>query len=232
MTCEPPVGSMKARPAGLALKVPPGVLLALAVVLAPLALAEEYGDPAHDEAIGFPPGPAVGNLAGCRSPSADIVGVSIGREGGDVVTRVQLLDRDAPLTCGAVSGAWRRSSAYLEVYTEDLSSSLNIVVDSFDPYVYGDPDAMWRVSVALYVGDDSGAGFVGSVPAADLWDGDVFEVRIPATGESNGVPYDATGLKMHGYVDTDSWTAWPFPAGTGGFVQRSRDHAEIPLVTL
>lgn len=115
------------------------LLLFIAVLaMVPLVHAEHYDDPAHDEVIGFPPGPAIANLAGCHSPSGDIIGVSIGREDDEIVTRVRLLDRDGPLSCGPVEGAWLTSSSYLDVYTEDLSSSMNVVIDSVDPYV-GNP---------------------------------------------------------------------------------------------
>ena len=215
----------------LVLAMPRAIPLALAAIfLAPLALAEQYDDPVHDEVIGFPPGPAVATLAGCESPSADIVGVSIGREGGDIVTRVRMRDRDGPLACGALAGNWVTSSAYLEVYTEDLASSINIIVDSFDG-AYGNPDGVWRVSAVLYVGENGGAYNGTSVPAAQLWQGDTFEVRLPASGTTNGIPYDTAGLVMHGYVNMNAWTTWPDVAGYG-LLQRSHDRAEIGLVTL
>lgn len=207
------------------------LLVLAAFLLSPVALAERYDDPVHDEVIGFPPGPALSALAGCQSPSGDIVGVSIEREGGDIVTRVTLLDRDAPLACGPVEGAWLTSSAYLDVYTEDLSSSMTITVDSIDPEV-GDPNGNWRVTVALYVGEHGGASLVDVVPASELWQGDTFETRIPAAGVLNGIPYDATGLVMQGYVEMDSWTNWPTPGAFGGFPQRAHDRAEIPRITL
>ena len=203
-------------------------LIAAFILAFPVALATTSSDPANDETIGFPPGPMMG-LGLCSSPAADILDVTIERDGNDLVVSVLLSDRDGPLSCGPTTGRWLTGGTYLEAWNENVI--LNIVVYSSSHYV-GDPDGEWTASAVLYVGEDTGAYVFQRGPASELWQGDRWVVRLPATGSFQGVPYDVTGEVISGYADADAWTDWPYSATSGFRPQRSFDRAVIGPSTL
>ena len=181
------------------------IFAALCLLVAPLAVGEgtarEFADPVGDERMGGTPGDLERlGLIDCTAAGSDIHATRVARDGADLAVGLTLGERDSPLRCAAYEGNAWFGWGFVVLYGETHE------VHVYAHHVWPEPE-VYRTTWVVYDNHQTHALHyeIKDTPAADLWDGDAWTLRLPVRLEVGGaLVYDLAGETFEGFSRTDA----------------------------